>query len=277
MFADDTSVVIETKDINDFETRLNAVLKIMINWFKANKLSLNLDKTNVIKFLTYRAGNNITHVEHDGRFLENVISTKFLGLHIDKHLNWKEHIEHITPKLSSACYAIRSLSAINCLNTLKSVYFAYFHSLMRYGVIFWGNSVDSKYIFILQKKTIRIMAGVNKRNSCRNLFRDYQILTLPCEYIYSLMAFYFKNRDKFTSNVQIHDINTRRRHDLHMPSASLTCFQKGVYFECIKIFNSLPKEIKSLTSNAKAFKTALRKYLYVKAFYSIDEFISDSS
>ena len=94
------------------------------------------------------------------------------------------------------------------------------------------------------------------------------------------MVFCVKNQDKFTSHVQIHDINTRQRHDLHMPTmptASLAYCQKGVYFECIKIFNSLPKEIKSLTNNARTFKTALRNYLCIKAFYSIDEFISDSS
>ena len=57
------------------------------------------------------------------------------------------------------------------INTLRAVYYAYFHSVMRYEQIFWGNSVDSKSIFILQKKVVRIMTGANPRESCRTCFK----------------------------------------------------------------------------------------------------------
>jgi hypothetical protein len=56
-------------------------------------------------------------------------------------------------------------------DTLKLVYFAYFHSIMSYGVIFWENSTNSKRVFNIQNKIIRIMAGVKRRVSCRELFK----------------------------------------------------------------------------------------------------------
>jgi len=62
--------------------------------------------------------------------------------------------------------------------------------------------------------------------------------------------------------------------DLHRPCASLTSFQKGVHYECVKLFNSLPIEIKSLTNDVKSFTTSLRNYLCREAFYSVDEFVS---
>jgi hypothetical protein len=62
--------------------------------------------------------------------------TKFLGLQIDNHLNWKNHIDQIVPKLSGACYAVRSMSHVSNTVTLKAIYFAYFHSIMKYGIIF---------------------------------------------------------------------------------------------------------------------------------------------
>ena len=180
----------------------------------------------------------------NSRFLEQIAKTKILGLQIDKYLNWKEHVEYITPKLASALYAIRSMSTYVCTGMLKLIYHAYFHSLMKYGIIFWGNSINSKHIFILQKKGIRIMARAGKRDSCRNLFKKFEILTLPCEYIFSLMMFYIKNQDKFSKNVQIYNINTRHKLDLRRPCASLTSFQKVMHYECVKLFNSLPIEIK---------------------------------
>jgi hypothetical protein len=77
--------------------------------------------------------------------------------------------------------------------TVKSIYFAYFHSIMKYGIIFWGNSCNSKRVFTLQKKIIRIVAGATPINSCRNLLKKVEILPLPYEYIFSLMNFIVNN------------------------------------------------------------------------------------
>jgi hypothetical protein len=64
------------------------------------------------------------------------------------------------PKLSGACYAIGSMSHISSTDNLKSIYFAYFHSIMKYEIIFWGNSPDSKMVVTLQQRTVRIISGV---------------------------------------------------------------------------------------------------------------------
>jgi hypothetical protein len=78
---------------------------------------------------------------------------------------------------------------------LKSVYFAYFHSVMKYGIILWGNSSNSKKTFTLQKKAVRLMAGVKSRNSCRSLFKILEILVLPCEYYIFSMNFIVNKRE----------------------------------------------------------------------------------
>jgi hypothetical protein len=60
---------------------------------------------------------------------------------------------------------MRTVSPLLKIDTLKLVYFAYFHSIISYGVIVWGNSADSKIVFNIQKKIIRIMTGVKRRVS----------------------------------------------------------------------------------------------------------------
>jgi hypothetical protein len=119
----------------------------MIEWFTANKLVLNLDKTNIMKFITK---NSPLRIDYRGKYIEETINTKFLGLQVDNHLTWKNHIDQMVPKLNAACYVVRSMYHISNSNTLKSVYFAYFHSIIKYGIIFWGNSSNSKKIFTLQ-------------------------------------------------------------------------------------------------------------------------------
>jgi len=58
---------------------------------------------------------------------------------------------------------------------------------MKYGIIFWGNSSNSKMTFTLQKKVIRIMAGVKPRNSCRSLFKRSDIL--PLQFVFKRYGF----------------------------------------------------------------------------------------
>jgi hypothetical protein len=79
------------------------------------------------------------------------------------------------------------------------VYFAYFHSVIKYGIIFGGNSTDAVGVFISQKKD-RIMAGVGSRSSCRSLFKKLDISPVPCQYIFSLMMFVVDNQENFQIN-----------------------------------------------------------------------------
>jgi hypothetical protein len=87
-------------------------------------------------------------------------------------MSWKYHIEHISSKLSAACFIIRSLKPYTSINTLKIVYYSYFNSIVNYGLPFLGNSPQSMRIFRIQKKVVRIMLGYRRRDSCRNLFND---------------------------------------------------------------------------------------------------------
>jgi hypothetical protein len=108
----------------------------MIEWFAANKLILNLDKTNVMKFVPKNMPLCLLTISYKDKYVEEVVSTQFLGIHLDNHLNWKDHIDQSIPKLSAACYAVRQMYHFVNQNTLKSVYFAYFHSIVKYRIIF---------------------------------------------------------------------------------------------------------------------------------------------
>src|SRR5215469_12827064 len=126
------------------------------------------------------------------------------------------------------------------LQALKTVYFSYFHSVMSYGIIFWGNSGASKDVFKIQKRVISILTNKSKQDSCQLLFKQLQILTLPSQYLYSLLVFVVKNRDLFSLNSDIHNLNTRFKNNLHLPLTNLTMIQKGVLYSGSRFFNYLP-------------------------------------
>jgi hypothetical protein len=151
----------------------------VIEWFSANKLVLNLGKTNIMKFVTNNLPYCALTIGHKDKHIEEAVNLKFLGIHINNYLNWKNHIDQIVPKLSAACYMVRQMYHICNNNTLKSVYFAYIHSIASYGIIWGGNSSNSRKIFTLQKRIIIILVGAHPRTSCRRLFKKIRNFDSP--------------------------------------------------------------------------------------------------
>ena len=205
--------------------------------------------------------------------IDDVKSPKFLGAHIDNHVNWKNHVEQILPKLSATCFLIRNLISTLNLDILHMVYFAYFHSVLQYGIIFWENSTHVYQVFKLQKRVVRVVSGVGPRSSCRSLFRKLNILPIACQYIFSLMLFIADNQKDFLTNAYLHGIDTRNKNNLYLPIVSLSCVQKGLPYSGVKTFNNLPSNIQSYRNDRKRFKNKLYRYLIIHSFYSITEFL----
>jgi hypothetical protein len=87
IFTDDTSVIISSKNSVDFCIVLNTELSHMSKWFTVNKLALNLDKTNIIKFITSNSPQYALSIGYDENYIEESVNTKFLGLQIDNYIN----------------------------------------------------------------------------------------------------------------------------------------------------------------------------------------------
>jgi hypothetical protein len=150
--ADDTSVIICNPDPLLFSNTLTQVLNKLNTWFNANLLFLNSSKTELIKFKTKNVLEQDTKVLYDNTEISNSAFIKFLGVNIVNTLSWKIHIDSLLPKLSSACYAIKAVKPYVNQETLLMVYYAYFHSIIHFGVIFWRNSSYAIHIFRLQKE-----------------------------------------------------------------------------------------------------------------------------
>jgi hypothetical protein len=99
----------------------------MIKWFAANKL----DKANMMKFIMNNLPYSALYIDCEEKCTEEPVNTKYLGSQIDNHLSSKNHIEQMVSKFSGACYAVMSVFHISSITTLKSIYFAYFHSIMK--------------------------------------------------------------------------------------------------------------------------------------------------
>ena len=102
LFADGTCIFHSNKNYRKLEDEINTSLDNITNWLKANKLMINVKKSNLIVF---KVGNSQSAGETINIYIENQIlepkdTAKYLGVYIDKRLSWDRHIEHIRSKLN---------------------------------------------------------------------------------------------------------------------------------------------------------------------------------
>ena len=199
LFADDTSILITGPNNIKFQSDVNIVFGKLNKWFKVNLLPLNFYKTYFIQFTNKSTRTSDIQITHEDEQICTATETKILALFINNNFSWKTHIECINSKLSSACYAMQSVKPYVSINTLKMIYYSYFHSVMTYGLVLWRHSSDSIKIFRLQKIIIRIMMGYRSRK----LFFNLDILPLPSQYILSLHLFMIRNKNQFLVNSEI--------------------------------------------------------------------------
>ena len=167
LFADDTSIIITGSNRQDFNINANQMFQNINTWFNINLLTLNFNKSQYLGFRTKNYYNVNTQIKYDQECITNATEIKFLGLTLDDTLSWKQYIEQVINKICFACYALRNIKHIVPVDTLRVICFAHIHSIISYGIIFWGSSYYANKVFIHQKKIIRIITNTRPRDSCR--------------------------------------------------------------------------------------------------------------
>jgi hypothetical protein len=125
----------------------------MRQWFNAEKLALNKEKTNTISFIINNSSQYPVNTGYSEKYVDELPNTEFLSLQTNNHLNWKNNTDQLVPKLSEACYAIISMLYISNIKALKSIYLACSRSVMKYRIFLWGISSNSKKILTSRMKT----------------------------------------------------------------------------------------------------------------------------
>src|SRR6218665_2944796 len=258
MFADDTNVFMSHKSINVFVNNINTELKLVGEWFKANKLSVNLEKTKFILFCSKTksaaASNCNISVNIDNQCISRVSSTKFLGVNIDEHLTWNEHINAISKKISKNIGVISRVRHLIPQDVLVRLYYTLLYPYFSYCNITWASTYYTRPTVLetLQKRAIQIICNTSYRAHTKPLFKYLNILPFECINKLQIGIFMYKLHSNlilasfdhwFCKNSDVHDHLTRSTNKYHQQSVRTTSFQ-----HCIRIcgplyWNSLPLEL----------------------------------
>ena len=189
---------------------------------QANRLALNVDKTNFVIFHSQQRKITDHIVLRIGRKkIKQESSVKFLGVLLDSNLSWKSHLTELSKKLARTVglfYKIRHYAPTDTITLLYNGIFAPFIS---YGLSVWGSAYPTYVgpIFILQKKILKVITFNQVTVSSTLLFDSLQILKLNDLFKLQVISFVYKClnnlaplyfTDYFTSIHLIHNIGTRQ-------------------------------------------------------------------
>ncbi len=168
---------------------LNKDLQYLFEWLCANRLSLNVAKTEFIVFrppkrpLTRRIV-----LKLNGTKIFESPKRKYLCVILDPFLNWKHHINELSKTLNRVVgmiYKIRN-HCTKCV--LRSLYFSLFHSHLSYGLSIWGmtNNVYMSKLAILQKRIVRSISFSDFNVHTSPIFKDLNILKINDLFSYKI-------------------------------------------------------------------------------------------
>jgi hypothetical protein len=196
LFADDTNVFFSHASYLTLTQIVNAELQLVSKWFAANKLSLNLEKTSFILFRSSKkipppTGSVVLSINES--VIPQVISTKFLGVYVDQHLTWTDHIKFISTKVAKNIGILSRASHILPKSIRSQLYYTLVYPYFAYCNLIWASNYALRLskLVILQKRAVRIIAGALRRSHTGRLFSEFQILRFcqlnkfqVCEFLY---------------------------------------------------------------------------------------------
>ena len=270
LFADDTNLFRSGDNLEKLSREISVELSKLNVWFKVNKLSLNVAKTNFIVFSGKKRVDGV-RVTIDSKSLEQVDSTKFLGVIIDERLTWKQHICNMKTKLSKCIAILYKCNRLLETSSLRVLYCSLFLPYLNYCCEVWGTTFKSttQCISILQKKAIRLICKENYRAHTSGLFYSLRLLKLEdlIKLKCAVVMFKVHNnqlplnlQNKFSLVKDTEKYSLRCQNKFKMNYVRTTRMSHCISTYGVKLYNSLPESITS-KKNILSFKSNYVKFL----------------
>ena len=258
-FADDTFIIYNSKKAKTIETVINTELKEVIKWLRLNKLSLNAGKTELIFFHSKKHSIDYekVYIYFNGVRLNPVDHIKYLGMYIDKFLNWNQHVNNLSKQLSRANGVLSKLRYNASLDICLQVYYAIFFSYLIYGCNLWGLTTEENIckIEILQKKCIRIMTFAPFNSHTNDLFIELGIikvrdiismtqLSLVYDFLNECLPSDLMRLFTLSSNVHTvpRELNSTVNRHLYIPKVNTTKYGlDSIRYHCATLWNKMFK------------------------------------
>ena len=255
-YADDSTALAEDDNPINLSLIVNNELEKIDEWTRANKLSLNIDKT-YFSLITTKTIRSIPDIIIRNQIISRSKSQKFLGIFVDERLTFKDQINKICKKVSSGIGILKKLKSFIAPEILLKIYNAIILPHIIYAVEAWGASskVGIKRLNNLINKAKRFVDS-NAILSLDKIHERFCLIKLFKYFIRKDSNYFYQ---KFVSNIPNHSIRTRSNVNnlFTNPRIVSSKYKSSFFYKSCKYWNKLPNNIRNIKKVAK-FKRMLK-------------------
>ena len=275
LFADDTNFLHSNIDLSQLERKANTEFNKAQNYWKANKLSLNMEKTNYMLFKPKNINMPTTNFElkTGDHFYKKVEEVKFLGITIPSDLKFVTHYNHVIKKMKSGLAALNLVRNILPSKTKLQIFNGLIKPHYEYNSIIWSTNLNKKQvqkIINMQKRGLRLVYSANKLCHSSALFIKSNITRFDLLFKKTTIEIFYKRHFGTLPEMLSNKLNliekskNSRTNNLKIPPI----YKKGdLIYEIINNWNHLPTTIK--TPPDIQFKSKKRISDFIKEQYEI--------
>ena len=274
LYADDTNIFYSCESVDQLCDVVNRELQGVVQWFKANRLSVNLKKTNFVIFGSPAKTKSVNKCEIllDNVNINRTNEAKFLGVIIDEHLSWKSHITYIKGKIAKNIGIMNRLKFLLSEKTLLSLYSTLVLPYLNYCNIIWASNKPSRInpLLLLQKRLVRIITNSSYIAHSKPLFFKLNQLTIFDINKLLIATFMFRYHTNclpdvfsgyFCTNSSIHEHFTRTSKRLHISYARTNIMKSQIRICGPTLWNSIDPALVDSCTSWRGFKCRYKKIL----------------
>lgn len=268
-YADDLALVVSRSSLDEAEQDLQSAVNKLVLWCHDHGLVVSDAKTKImhirspqfssrpVKITTHTLDCVHTSLAFDlpchcPPNVEMVSSAKYLGVWLDHRFKWDVHVEYVCKRLRACAYSIFRLRKILSPTTLKSVYLALVESIVRYGLLVYGNASNTCLDYIETQQRIILRAMVGRRidgDDPRKYFKHFQVLPVTDLYKFLFLTKYHEREDLKRTFQHPHD--TRRDRIFIEPRYTNEYGKRTLKFLLPHFLNSIPAEWQTIRYTQK--------------------------
>ena len=245
----------------------------LYDWFKGNKLSLNVKKSNYVIFKPRQRREEFDlNIEINGHKMIRVKEVTFLGVIFDENLSWQPHISHIAGKISKSVGIIGRSSPCLTKLALKTLYYSLVYAYFQYCIIVWGSAYPNNLnrLILQQKRIVRIVNKMPFDAHTDPLFRDLKFVKFVDIYSLHLGKVMYSYKNKllplsfriffFLRTNQVHSYNTRGSNRFYIPFCRNNISKFSIIYQGPVFLNKLCSDIRNALS-LYSFQSKIKNYL----------------
>ena len=274
LFADDTNLTVAGESIQEIELNMNSDLACINEWLLADKLSLNVTKTEFILIGSAHKLNNLVtqpDLKINHKKIKQVCNATVLGVELDDKLSWNRHIDKVAKKVTSGIGAIRKIRDFVDRDTLISIYNALINPHFDYCSEVWdtlGVGLSNR-LQKLQNRAARVIMNFGNDISGPEAIKALGWETLETRRAKSKAKTMYKVLNNLAPSSLAELFEQKRnitQYDLRGSSTSLQLPQpkteklkKSFSYDGARVWNSLPADVRN-SDTLTIFKNGIRAH-----------------